>query len=76
MAAIRYTLDDMPSDKPNCGNCTYRGAGCARARKDLKDGVRNSCTGNIDGYVYRCVNYQGRKETWQTNKTCDLASTL
>ena len=59
---IKYTIDDLPNDRPNCGNCTYRGTGCARATARLKDGVRNSCTGNVDGYVYRCVNYQGRRK--------------
>lgn len=60
LMAIKYTLDDMPGDRANCGTCTYRGPGCVRMRKDLKEGVRNSCTCNIDGYVYRCTYYEGK----------------
>lgn len=59
--ATHITIDDFPADKPNCGNCTYRGAGCARAKKAHPNGmVKNSCTGNYDGVIYLCTFYEGK----------------
>ena len=68
---VKFTLEDFSEYKENCGNCTYRGVGCVRKTAKYKDGVRNSCTGNIDGFVYKCVWYQGQKKK-KVKKELDL----
>ena len=57
------TIDDFPSDRKNCGNCTRKGGACPRNSKRHPNGyVMNSVTGEVGGVIYRCPNYTGSFE--------------
>ena len=58
---ILPTIEDFPSDRANCGNCTRKGGSCARSEKQYPNGyVKDSQTGEISGIIYCCPNYTGR----------------
>ena len=55
------TIEDFPSDKANCGNCTRKGGVCPRSQKRFPNGyIMNSLTGEISGIIYCCPHYTGR----------------
>lgn len=57
---IVTTLEDLPHDKKNCGNCTRRGGACARTQKQYPNGyIKNSSTGEIGGMIACCQHYTG-----------------
>ena len=57
------TMDDLPRDKANCGNCEYRGADCPRREKRFPNGyVMNRCTGEVGGIITGCTKYEGRNK--------------
>lgn len=54
------TLEDLPHDKANCGNCTRQGAGCARREKRFPNGyVVSEVTKQISGTIAGCPHYTG-----------------
>ena len=57
------TMDDFPSDRKNCGNCTRKGGACPRNEKRHPNGyVMNQGTKEVGGVIYCCPNYTGRFE--------------
>lgn len=54
------TLEDLPADKANCGNCTRKGGSCPRKQvnKNQHNGYifRN---GEVVGMICGCPNYTG-----------------
>jgi len=60
---VELTLEDFPSDKKNCGNCTRKAGVCPRRKKSNQNGyVMNSVTGEVGGIIYCCPNYTGHFE--------------
>lgn len=55
------TLDDFPSDKKNCGNCTRKAGICPRVKLDKTqhNGYLFSPTGEQSGIIYCCPHYTG-----------------
>ena len=54
------TLSDLPSDRPNCGNCTRHGK-CARSSKEYPNGyVVNPHTREITGMIVGCPQWAGK----------------
>lgn len=56
------TLDDFPSDKANCGNCTRQGGGCPRNRNNKNkqhNGLLYGYDAEVTGIIYKCPNYTG-----------------
>lgn len=60
MKAPVPTLDDFPSDRPNCGNCKQSRAICPRAKSNKQ--VHNGLIyryGEAQAIIYRCPHYEG-----------------
>ena len=55
------TLEDFPSDRPNCGNCTRKGGACPRSmnNKNQHNGLLYSFNKEVKGIIYCCPNYTG-----------------
>ncbi len=55
------TLEDFPSDRANCGNCTRKGGSCPRSKnnKQQHNGLLYGLNGEVSGIIYRCLNYTG-----------------
>ena len=70
---VILTMDDFPSDKKNCGNCTRRGGACPRNEKRHPNGyVMNQGTKEVGGVIYCCPNYTGRFENKNVQLKLDL----
>ncbi len=56
------TLEDLPSNKRNCGTCTRQGGSCARSKsKNSSNGyIKSSVTNEISGMICCCPHYTGR----------------
>lgn len=63
------SIEDLPRDKANCGNCTRKGGSCPRSRNDKTqhNGLfyRN---GEVVGMIAGCPNYTGPFERKQPIK--------
>lgn len=59
---VQITLDDLPQDRANCGNCTRKGGACARSvnNKTQHNGYLYGIGGEPTGIIYCCPNYTGR----------------
>ena len=68
MSNIIPTIDDFPSDRPNCGNCTRKGGACPRTKsnKQQHNGLLFGYKKEIAGIIYCCPNYTGQ---FAINKT-------
>ena len=55
------TIDDFPSDRPNCDNCTRKGGPCPRSKnnKQVHNGLLHGFNKEVTGIIYRCPNYTG-----------------
>lgn len=54
------TIDDFPSDRANCGNCTRKGGVCARSKsKQRHNGLLMGYAGEVTGIIYCCPSYTG-----------------
>ena len=65
MSQVLITIEDFPSDKKNCGNCTRKGGQCARSKsnKTQHNGyLFNHFTRDIYGIIYCCPHYTGQFE--------------
>lgn len=58
---VLLTIEDLPHNKPNCGNCTRQGASCPRREKRFPNGYVKSHTGEIGGIICGCQHYTGSK---------------
>ena len=54
-------LEDFPSDKKNCGNCTRKSGICPRTKSDKTqhNGYLFSQCGELSGIIYCCPHYTG-----------------
>lgn len=60
MKSFLLTIEDLPSDRASCWNCTRKGGVCPRAGKRFPNGyVMNSVTGDVGGIVTLCPHYTG-----------------
>ena len=58
---VQLTLEDLPQDRANCGNCTRKGGSCARTKSDKTIHNGNIYNhGEVSGVIYKCVHYTGK----------------
>lgn len=61
------TLEDLPSDKANCGNCTRKLGVCLRTHSNKRqhNGYFYDSNGEVVGMITKCPNYTGPFDSTQ-----------